>query len=163
MDEGLTGARAVKSAPHPVPDEKLRLEMPDQVLWPQRRGRMGLPRSARIARANMQRHLRCDRWQSDGKREHTGGLRRECQCIEDAAAHAVVAIAFDKKYFSCKRSAWIVHAHFHWHSRAGAVAQPQRQSYGNTRPARFQFGLERQDIARSSSNEVRCAPPSSST
>lgn len=55
MDEGLTGAHAVKPAPHPaadlVPDEELRLEMPDQVLWPQRRGRIGVPRSARIARA----------------------------------------------------------------------------------------------------------------
>src|SRR5262245_13620019 len=55
MDEGLTGARAVEPAPHRVadlvPDEELRLEMPDQALWPQPRGRMRTPRPARLARA----------------------------------------------------------------------------------------------------------------
>jgi membrane glycosyltransferase len=55
MDEGLTGTRAVEPAPHRVadlvPPEELRLEMPDQVLWPQRRGRVSAPRPVRIARA----------------------------------------------------------------------------------------------------------------
>ena len=55
MDKGLTGAHAVEPAPLPVadlvPDAELRLEMPDQVLWPQRRGRIHAPRPVRIARA----------------------------------------------------------------------------------------------------------------
>src|SRR5262249_52221776 len=55
MDEGLTGAPAVEPAPPRVadlvPGEELRLEMPDQVLWPHRRGRMRAPRPVRIARA----------------------------------------------------------------------------------------------------------------
>jgi membrane glycosyltransferase len=55
MDEGLTGARAVEPAPQRVtdlvPGEEHHLEMPDQVLWPQRRGRVRAPRPVRIARA----------------------------------------------------------------------------------------------------------------
>src|SRR5689334_10386342 len=55
MDEGLTGAHAVTPAPHRVadlvPTEELRLEMPDQVLWPHRGVRTRTPRPVRVARA----------------------------------------------------------------------------------------------------------------
>src|SRR5262245_283641 len=54
MDEGLTGTRAVEPTPHRiadlVPPDEPHLEMPDQVLWPQRRDFMRAPRPVRLAR-----------------------------------------------------------------------------------------------------------------